>query len=353
MSKKRELTLNRSSNSLTISEFYENETLNKYNYNAKYQRRSDAWSIEKQSFLIDSIMKNYPIPPIFLHAKVDEETGKTIYDVIDGKQRLTSIIKFINGEIELPENFGDDEFGSEVLNGLKFNEIDKGSIFKKNFWKYVIPIEYVDTEDEEIIDRIFDRLNRNGEPLNPQELRHAKYNNSNLICLVEELTNLEFWQARLGENLKFSRMENDEFISELLFTLLEDELIESKPNVMDELYEKWYVLLQKDEEKCEDVKQRFILLTQLMQGLDLDYEGCKIKGVSHLYGLWSFIKHCLENSIEIDRVKQPLQTMFHMLRNKERENEAIKLYKHSMSHSTKSKHQRRKRMNALIQYCNL
>ncbi|MCU5584461.1 DUF262 domain-containing protein [Bacillus toyonensis] len=353
MCKKRELTLNRSSNNLTISEFYENETLYKYNYDAKYQRRGDAWSIEKQSFLIDSIMKNYPIPPIFLHAKVDEDTGKTIYDVIDGKQRLTSIIKFINDEIELPENFGDDEFGSEALNGLKFSEIDKGSIYKKNFWRYVIPIEYVDTEEEEVIDRIFDRLNRNGEPLNPQELRHAKYNNSNLIRLVEELTSLEFWKARLGENLKFSRMENDEFISELLFTLLEDELIESKPAVMDVFYEKWSEQLQKDEEKCKDVKKRFIVLTELMQELDLDYEGLKIKGVSHLYGLWSFVKHCSENKIGIDRIKQPLQIMFNLIKNKELETEAIKMYKESMSHSTKSKHQRRKRMNALIRYCDL
>ncbi|WP_202946740.1 DUF262 domain-containing protein [Bacillus methanolicus] len=151
MSEKRALTLNRFSNNITVSEFYENETLGKYNYDVKYQRRSDAWSIDKQAFLIDSIMKNYPIPPIFLHAKVDSETGKTVYDVIDGKQRLTSIIKFINDEIELPENFGDDEFGSEELNGLKFSEIDKSSVYKKNFWKYTISIEYVDTEDEEIV----------------------------------------------------------------------------------------------------------------------------------------------------------------------------------------------------------
>lgn len=353
MSEKKELTLNRSSNNITISEFYENETLGKYNYDVKYQRRSDAWSIEKQSFLIDSIMKNYPIPPIFLHAKVDSETGKTVYDVIDGKQRLTTIIKFINDEIELPENFGDDEFGSEELNGLKFSEIDKNSVFKKNFWKYNISIEYVDTEDEEIVNRIFDRLNRNGEPLNKQELRHARFSNSRLINLVEELTRLEFWQERLGKRLKFSRMENDEFISELLFTLLEDEIIESHPIVLDGLYKKWSDLLENDNEKYEDVKNRFIQLTNLMESLQLEYERFKIGGVSHLYGLWLFVIFCSNNNVVPEDIRGRLQSMFFRMRNKEQEDEAIKLYKNSMSQRTKSKTQRQKRVSALIQYCGL
>lgn len=41
-----------------------------------------------------------------------------------------------------------------------------------------MPIEYIDTEDERIIDSIFDRLNRNGERLNGQELRNAKYHDT-------------------------------------------------------------------------------------------------------------------------------------------------------------------------------
>lgn len=49
---------------------------------------------------------------------------------------------------------------------------------KKLFWRYQMPIEYIDTEDERIIDSIFDRLNRNGERLNGQELRNAKYHDT-------------------------------------------------------------------------------------------------------------------------------------------------------------------------------
>ncbi|WP_163006342.1 DUF262 domain-containing protein, partial [Pseudomonas viridiflava] len=85
--------LNRESTSISISEFYENHLLKKYNYEPAYQRKS-VWSDEKKAFLIDSILKNFPIPPIFLYLKIDERTGKTTFDVVDGKQRLTYLTMF-------------------------------------------------------------------------------------------------------------------------------------------------------------------------------------------------------------------------------------------------------------------
>ena len=69
--------LNRESTKITISEFYERNQLNKYNFEPEYQRRGDVWSEEKQSFLIDSILKNYPMPPIFLHQVIDSSSGAT------------------------------------------------------------------------------------------------------------------------------------------------------------------------------------------------------------------------------------------------------------------------------------
>ena len=75
--------LKRDSNKITISELFERYKLDKINLEPPYQRRGDVWDVEKQGFLIDSILKNYPVPPIFLHQKIDSETGKTMYDVID------------------------------------------------------------------------------------------------------------------------------------------------------------------------------------------------------------------------------------------------------------------------------
>ena len=72
----------RNSNSITISEFFEQYQLGKFNMTPKYQRKS-VWTEEKKSFLMDSILRNFPMPPIFLRKNVDLKTGKTSFDVID------------------------------------------------------------------------------------------------------------------------------------------------------------------------------------------------------------------------------------------------------------------------------
>ena len=115
----------RKSTSITVSNFYEQYQLGKYRFDPPYQRDMNVWDIEQKSFLLDTIFKNFPIPPIFLEQKIDSDTGITNYDVIDGKQRLSTIIGFINNERPLPKEFGNDIYGNNIINGLSFNEIKK------------------------------------------------------------------------------------------------------------------------------------------------------------------------------------------------------------------------------------
>ena len=145
--------LNRESTKITISEFYERNQLNKYNFDPEYQRRGDVWSDEKQAFLIDSILKNYPMPPIFLHQVIDSDTGATKYNVIDGKQRLNAILRFIGNEIELPSDYDVGAFGDSRLNGKKFCDLD-GELqeFKMQFWRYILSVEYIETDDIVVFD---------------------------------------------------------------------------------------------------------------------------------------------------------------------------------------------------------
>ena len=111
--------LERTATTISIASFHEQNQLQKYNYNPPYQRRS-VWSEEKQSYFIDSILRNFPIPPIFLHRKIDSDTGKTNFDVIDGKQRLTAIARFINNEIPSANEYGPAE-DVNILDGSYFD----------------------------------------------------------------------------------------------------------------------------------------------------------------------------------------------------------------------------------------
>src|SRR5699024_5769366 len=108
----------------------------------------------------------------------------------------------------------------------------------KQFWTYSLNVEYLYEQNEELVATVFDRLNRNGEPLTYQELRNAKYNDSILLKTIKTLVKDDFWHDKLAR-LKSVRMEDVEFISELFFIILEDKVLDSSQKVLDELYNKY------------------------------------------------------------------------------------------------------------------
>ncbi|WP_311522225.1 DUF262 domain-containing protein [uncultured Corynebacterium sp.] len=153
-----------------------------------YQRRS-RWTDAQRSRLIESLMLHVPIPPIYLFEKDYNE-----YEVIDGRQRLESVITFLNDEFRLKGL----EYWSE-LDGLRFSDLPK--VLQKGLLRRTISAEVLLAETgakvsgdagndaEGIIDVrrvLFDRLNTGGVRLNPQELRNALYPGK-LNNLLEEL----------------------------------------------------------------------------------------------------------------------------------------------------------------------
>lgn len=340
--------LNRESNTITIATFHENFLLNKYNLQPPYQRHS-VWSVEKQSFFIDSILKNFPMPPIFLRQNIDDKSGKTLYDVIDGKQRLTSVIRFINNEIPVSTERENTEFDDPEIAGKFFRDLDSPNLseYKRRFWRYVIPIEYIDTMNPTLIDNIFDRLNRNGEPLKGQELRHAKYHACSLYKAVEELGDIVFWQERL-KYVDLARMEDDEIISELIFSLLSGQVLGSTQETLDQLYSEYEKV-----EFGDKLRADFNEITSFMAGLQLDYEALQITGVSHIYGLWCFSLVCKQKGITVEQVAEKVNNLYIELRSGNIKDSCVNDYKRTMQSNTKSRSQRERRVEALLNYCQL
>lgn len=341
--------LNRESTKITISEFYERYKLDKYNFDPEYQRRGDVWSDEKQAFLIDSILKNYPMPPIFLHQVIDSTTGATKYNIIDGKQRLGAILRFINNEIELPSDYDVGAFGDSRLNGKKFEDLnDELQDFKMQFWRYILSVEYIETANVDVINNVFDRLNRNGEPLEPQELRKAKYYNTQLIRLVEKLADELDW-CNIGK-IKINRMQDAEFVSELVFLLLEGTPMDaSKRENIDDYYSKWSSSLTR--EKSQEIYEVFIQTIRYLDSLTLDFEKYKINGVSHFYALFAFANYCYVSGIDVAIIAPKLDEFYTCLRYSGEPDINVANYRESMQSNTRSKGQRLKRITALIQYC--
>lgn len=336
--------LDMDNNKMVISEFYENDTLGKYKYDATYQR-DKVWSDEKKSFLIDSILKNYPIPPVFLRLRIDEDTGATTYDVIDGKQRLSTIKEFIEGKIQLPDDFGDDVVGNSELNGASFEDLNNFEKYKKQFWRYRIPIIFIETNDEKLVRNVFDRLNRNGEPLVPQELRNAKYGNTNFYKQIKIIAKDFCWKSIFEEILEVERMENYEFLSELMFVVINNRIGDYTKASLDDMYEK----CEEDynDKYTEEVKK----VSQYIMDMDIDYNELKIKKVGHLYAVWAVSFLAMKENIDARLLGNTLSDFYEQYLVDKNSSELTKAYKASMSAGTKGRSSRMKRISTLIKYC--
>ena len=140
-----------------------------------FQRR-DAWTNARKSKFIESLFLGFPIPQLVL-AESKRQKGK--YMVIDGKQRLLSLIKFAGSE-ELRSSFGEYKLSGlsilDKLNGKTFDQIESGDLgvsIDEFEGKTIRTIVIRHWEHESILYHIFLRLNTGSVQLSPQELRNA------------------------------------------------------------------------------------------------------------------------------------------------------------------------------------
>ena len=163
------------------------------NLDHEIQRKPNQFNDYQKSLLIDSILRGYPIPTIYIY----EENG-TNY-VIDGKQRLTTIQSYMNNEFPLHRK----------LETLEYEEKSKGVITTKEcklkgfiFDKLPAPLQkkikrtqltqiFLSECEEDEINEIFLRLN-NGTPLTTVQKLRAITSNE-VKEAIKEIAELPFY----------------------------------------------------------------------------------------------------------------------------------------------------------------
>jgi len=163
----------------------------------EYQRR-ERWSLAAQSALIESFLLNIPVPPVYL---AEEDFGT--YSVIDGKQRLTAIKRFMRQEFALskPARF-------EELNGLHLAELPIDLRNALTIRPYVRVVTLLKQSDPQLKYEVFTRLNTGGVPLQPQEVRNAMYRGK-LNDMLIQLSEHDF----LRRQLKIKTKKEDAYLS--------------------------------------------------------------------------------------------------------------------------------------------
>ena len=191
-----------------------------------FQRQS-VWTERDRAKLIDSILRNYPLPAVFLYRR--EDNGQIIYDVIDGKQRIESILMFMGKmrgrywlKTQLP--------GSEEPVWLDWKRLCKRKL-QHLVTGYRIPAIEVDGEIADIID-VFIRINSTGKALTPQEkLRANYYNKSPFLKEADRLARRYeryFLDLRILSAGQISRMKHVELTCELMLSIHQGDVINKK-----------------------------------------------------------------------------------------------------------------------------
>lgn len=135
------------------------------NTEAEYQR-GEVWSEPQQQLLIDSILRGFDLPKIFLRKLPDG--APHLFDVVDGVQRLTAIWRFLDDEYPLPRSYTYSDLG--LVGGKKWSELPQDAKDRLQFSK--VTVTELETEEESEIRELFQRLQQ-GEPLNAAERRNA------------------------------------------------------------------------------------------------------------------------------------------------------------------------------------
>lgn len=161
--------------------------------NPDYQRMGGVWTLEKKQLLMDSILNDYDIPKIYLHAfsREQKKSNGFAYAVIDGRQRLEAIWQFIEGKFSLADDFRYQDDESIQLARLGYSDIASGyPKIKIKFDSFVLPVIGVDTDDQELIEDMFSRLNE-AVPLNAAEKRNAI--GGELVAAIRDVAGHEFF----------------------------------------------------------------------------------------------------------------------------------------------------------------
>lgn len=253
------------------------------NLDPPYQRRS-VWTRRDREYFLDTIFNDYPSPAIFLHKTIDEN-GKSVHHVIDGKQRLETILLFAKDKVKIPANFGDVRY-----NGKKFSQLDGEQ--KQQFWNYSISVEFLPIVDEAVVNSVFERINRNARKLTDQELRHAKYDGW-LISFVEAQATDEDWE-RLGvvTKARSKRMADVQFLSELMLVAISNDLHGFDQRELDSFYADYddpdaAELAQTTDEMQAKFSASKLRLRQMVEQ-DANVKN-HLKTLANIYSLWSYL----------------------------------------------------------------
>jgi hypothetical protein len=205
---------------LSISWFADQNKLDHLVLRPPFQRRP-VWNPEEKAFLVDSILRGYPVPEIYVYSSVGSD-GSDIYSIVDGQQRLRACLEYLADgfpvvfdvhKLEPLYTLSDTPWFNKRFSQLSPDEQDR-------FRRYKLVVRDLEGVGEDQIRHMFNRLNQSNVTLNAQELRYSMYQGG-MLAVVEQIVAKDEWErfSVFTQNQR-RRMLDSEFVTELVIGYL-------------------------------------------------------------------------------------------------------------------------------------
>lgn len=181
----------------------------------KFQRRL-VWEEEARSYLVDTVIRELPMPKIYLRRTVNIQNNLEAYEVIDGQQRLNAILDFKKGNLNIYKkhnpNYAD----------LKYSNLPDS--LQRHFLDYELSVEIVEDASDPDVWSLFERLNTYTITLNRQERLNAKwfgYFKQTCYGLAAQKESLGIWEKLIVfSDKQISRMKEVELTSDVIVAIV-------------------------------------------------------------------------------------------------------------------------------------
>jgi Protein of unknown function DUF262 len=247
-------------------------------------QRNPVWLPKHKAFLIDTILRGLPVPEVYLE-KATDEAGETIFQVVDGQQRLRTLLEFPRGNVELMEQY------SPGRDGQTWDDLSKDE--RVAYWSYRLVVREIESATDADLRDLFRRLNQHTVVLNAQELRNARFSGE-FISAVTGLADQDYWaEQRVVSTNEIRRMLDIEYMAELLIGLMHGP--QKKKENLDTFFDSYDETFPKKHKWLTLFETARALIEELLP----DLRGTRWRGKSDFYSLFLACAH-LSNEGKLD-----------------------------------------------------
>lgn len=255
--------------------------------NPEYQRGSGLWPTGPSSYFIDTILEGYPFPKIYMHEFMDRASRNIRREIVDGQQRIRTIVRFYNGEFALQ--------GETKFSGMRFDDLDEET--QDRFVTYPVSVDVIRNASIAEILQMFRRMNAYTLPLNEAEKRHSSFQGQFkwFINQLADDLNEFFVEYKAFTNRQIVRMADAELLTDCVLAI-ERGVVSTSPSDLRALYKKYDEAFPAGQEYIEKLRSTFEFIIEELDAVRSSY---MMKPYA-LHSLVTALVHCKYGIADIE-----------------------------------------------------